>query len=123
MAGSTEAGTAIAVDATGAAYVTGATSSTDFPVTAGALQTTNLGGGNDAFVAKLNPEGSALVYSTYLGGTGYDTGSGIALDNGGNAYVTGSTSSSDFPTRNPLQPTIGGVGTNAFVAKINPAGS
>lgn len=104
MVGSPEAGTAIAVDATGAAYVTGATSSADFPVTAGALQTTNLGGGDDAFVAKLNPAGSALVYSTYLGGSSIDYATGIAVDFLGNAYVTGYTASYDFLSLRAVQP-------------------
>ena len=122
MAGSTEAGTGIAVDATGAAYVTGATSSTDFPVTAGALQTTNLGGGDDAFVSKLNPAGSALVYSTYLGGSSVDFATGIAVDFVGNAYVTGYTASYDFLSLRALQP--GNAGPyDAFLSKLNPAGT
>ena len=69
------------------------------------------GGGvhiGDAFVTKFNPTGSALVYSTYLGGSGDDQGYGIAVDSSGNAYVTGLTSSTDFPTMNPLQPANGG---------------
>jgi hypothetical protein len=116
-------GNAIAVDSSGNAYVTGATGSTDFP-TVNPLQSTNAGGQNgwDAFVAKLNPTGSALVYSTYLGGGGLDDGNGIAVDSSGSAYVTGQTNSSNFPTMNPLQPTLGGC-CNAFAAKINPAGS
>jgi hypothetical protein len=89
-------GYGIAVDAAGDAYVTGWTS-TDFPTTPGAYQTT-YGGADDAFVTKLNPTGTALVYSTYLGGTGDEQGFGIAVDAGGNAYVTGYTSSADFPT-------------------------
>ena len=67
--------------------------------------------------------GSALVYSTYLGGSGADGGNGIAVDSSGNAYVTGSTNSTNFPTMNPLQPAIGGSGQNAFVTKLNPSGS
>ena len=113
-------GQGIAVDAAGNAYVMGWTLSTDFP-TANPLQR-NSGGGSDAFVAKLNPAGSALVYSTYLGGSGDDFGSGIAVDAAGNAYVTGETSSPDFPTANPVQPSPGG-NWDAFVAKLNPAGS
>jgi Beta-propeller repeat len=122
MAGSPETGTAIAVDATGAAYVTGATSSSDFPVTAGALQTTNLGGGDDAFVSKLNPAGSALVYSTYLGGSSVDYATGIAVDFAGNAYVTGYTASYDFLSLRALQP--GNAGSyDTFLSKLNPAGT
>ena len=84
-------GQGIAVDAAGNAYVTGLTQSTDFPTTPGAFQTTYGGGEFDAFVTKLNPTGTALVYSTYLGGSGYDYGRGIAVDTAGNAYVTGVT--------------------------------
>jgi Beta-propeller repeat len=117
-------GKGIAVDATGNAYLTGATSSTDFP-TANALQP-NLGGGGaiNAFVTKINASGSALVYSTYLGGSFSDSGSAIALDAFGNVYVTGSTGSSNFPTVNPLQSAPGRIGAfNAFVSKINAPGS
>jgi hypothetical protein len=99
----------------GHAYVAGSTSSTDFP-TMNALQPI-YGGAYDAFVTKLNPAGSALVYSTYLGGSGYDIGTSIAVDGSGNAYVAGFTSSTDFPTKNPLQPAFGGE-YDAFVAKI-----
>ncbi len=129
----------IAVDTSGNAYVTGQTDSVDFP-TIGAVQ--NSGGGNckdplgnsfvcfDAFVAKLNPAGSALVYATYLGGRDDDHGTGIAVDSAGNAYVTGYTVSTNFPTINAFQGTLGGGNCgsslpciHAFVAKLNPAGS
>ena len=113
-------GFGIAVDSGGNAYVTGGTSSTDFPTTPGAFQTV-CGGCENAFVAKINPTGSALVYSTYLGGSGGDSGRGIAVDSADNAYVAGFTST-DFPTKNPLQATYGG-NIDAFVAKINPTGS
>jgi hypothetical protein len=113
-------GFGIAVDSSGSAYVTGWTNSTDFP-TMNPLQPAN-GGSDDAFVAKLNPAGSALVYSTYLGGSGADQGAGIAVDGSGNAYVTGTTQSTDFPTMNPLQPSYGG-NYDAFVAKLNATGS
>jgi len=112
---------AIAVDTAGNAYVTGATLSPDFP-TVHPLQPT-LRSAEDAFVAKLNATGSALVYSTYLGGSDYDEGIGIAVDAGGAAYVIGTTGSFDFPTVHPLQPTLGGGGTNAFVAKLAANGS
>jgi hypothetical protein len=115
----------IAVDGAGNAYVTGRTGSSDFPVV-NPLQPSNHGSSN-AFVTKFNPAGSALVYSTYLGGSGGDGGGGIAVDGVGNAYVAGTTYSADFPTSNSLQASNLAYGsannTNAFVAKINPAGS
>lgn len=112
-------GYGIAVDSSGNAYVTGDTSSQDFP-TVDALEPTP----HNAFVAKLNPTGSALVYSTYLGGSGFDHGYSIAADSSGDAYVTGATTSADFPTANPLQATDHSAhGYNAYVAKFNPAGS
>ena len=116
-------GNGIAADSTGNAYVTGLTASANFPVTPGAFQTTcaNASSCASAFVAKINPLGSALVYSTYLGGTGGDYATGIAADSAGNAYVTGTTGSG-FPTMNPLQPNYGG-NEDAFVTKINPSGS
>ena len=94
--------------------------STNF-ATAGAYQTVNAGG-NDAFVAKLNAAGSALVYATYLGGSGDDRGLGIAVDGSGNAYVTGVTASTNFPTLNAYQSAYGGNG-DAFVTKFNASGS
>jgi hypothetical protein len=106
----------IAVDGQGAAYVIGETQSTNFP-TANPIQPSNAGG-LDAFVSKLNPTGSALVYSTYLGGSGNDSGWSIALDTANNAFVTGYTASLDFPVTNPFQPASAG-GTDAFIAKIN----
>jgi len=105
---SAEMGTAIAVDAAHNAYVTGSTSSTNFPITAGALQTA-LAGGGDAYVSKLNATGSALVYSTYLGGSADDLGAGIAVDASGNADVAGYTNSLNFPTTpNAFQPSLRG---------------
>jgi hypothetical protein len=112
-------GRGIAVDGSGNAYLTGSTSSTDFP-TQDPIQP-NLAGPRDAFVTKINPSGDVHVYSTYLGGGDYDTGSGIAVDGSGNVYLTGSTSSTDFPTWNPIQPNNGGS-ADAFVTKINPSG-
>jgi hypothetical protein len=116
-------GFAIAVDNAGSTYLTGVTSSGNFPTTPGAFQT-SLGGRSNAFVTKINPAGSALVYSTYLGGNADDNyfgAAGIAVDSKGNAYVTGGTDSSNFPTKNPLQPY--GGGNDAFVSKINSTGS
>jgi hypothetical protein len=116
----------IAVDQVGNAYVTGVTASTDFTTTTSAFQSA-ISGSFDAFAAKFNPAGSALVYSTYLGGSGDETGLGIALDPAGNAYLSGNTTSTDFPTRNPVQPTLGGSGPNnlpdAYLAKLDAAGS
>jgi hypothetical protein len=137
-----DAGTAIAVDAAGNAYIAGYTNSGNFPVIH-PLQS-SIGGGTctyatgalpcyDAFVAKLNPAGSQLLYSTYLGGEGDDSANGIAVDSAGNAYVTGQTNSSKFPTVNAVQPTLGGgicggaalaaPCHDAFVTKIDAAGN
>jgi len=119
-------GNSIAVDSAGDAYVTGQTGSTDFPTTPGAFQTVCnacAAGHETAFVTKLNPSGSALVYSTFLGGHIGEVGSGIVVDSSDNAYVTGATSSSNFPvTPGSFQLTNGG-NTNAFVTKLNPTGS
>ena len=119
-------GYGIAIDTSGNAYVTGETFSSDFPTTSGSFQTA-FGGFYDAFVSKLNPVGSALVYSTFLGGSGYDGGSGIAVDALGNAYITGTTSSSNLPTTPGAFQTIyaGGWGSfgDAFVSKLNATGS
>jgi hypothetical protein len=117
-----DADTGIAVDGSGNAYVTGYTYSSDFPTMAGAFQTT-LGGGEDAFVTKLNATGNALVYSTFLGGSSDDVGAGIAVDGSGNAYVTGETFSSNFPTTPNAFQTIGGGLEDAFVAKLNASGT
>jgi hypothetical protein len=112
----------IPVDALSNAYVTGVTLSSDFPTTPGAFQT-RLRGNNNAFVTKLNSAGSSLLYSTYMGGSGGDEGSDIAVGTSGNAYVTGVTVSSDFPTTpGAFQTTYGGK-LDAFVAKLNAAGS
>lgn len=110
-------------DSTGNAYVGGETMSTDFPTTAGAFQTTNHGS-LDGFVTKINPTGSALVYSTYLGGSVDDELFGIAVDPFGEAYVAGSTQSTDFPVANAFQPhtPAGFNGDIGFVSKFNPAG-
>ncbi len=125
-----EAGHGIAVDASGNSYVTGRTDSSDFP-TKLPFQPTN-GGSVDAFVTKLNATGSAFIYSTYLGGSGFENDAdfdflarrvgGIAVDASDNAYVTGSTTSSDFPTANPFQPASGGS-YDVFITKLNATGS
>ncbi len=113
----------IVVDSSGNAYVVGATASTNFPTSSPFQAAHAAGGGNDAFVTKLNPSGAALVYSTYLGGTGAnDVGRGIAVDDSGNVYVTGNTSSNDFPLESPFQASFA-FSTSAFVTKFNPAGS
>jgi hypothetical protein len=119
-----DTGRGLAVDFSGNVYVTGWTDSPDFP-TENPLQPTLRGGSNagtDAYVAKLDPTGLALIYATYLGGSGDDFGFGMAVDDWGNAYLTGGTNSSDFPTMNAFQPTLGGVG-DAYVAKLDPTGS
>ncbi len=118
-----DVGNGIAVDSSGNAYVTGATASTNFPLQS-ALQGA-YGTNTDAFVTKLNSTGTALVYSTYLGGGLFDAGASIAVDAAGNAYVTGqtdSTSPTPFPTASPTQAALGG-GFDAFVSEINAAGS
>lgn len=98
----------VALDAAGEATIVGSTSSRDFPITAGALQTSFAGGTLDAFVTRLDRSGSKAVYSTYLGGGDEDRGQGIAVDAAGNALVTGSTASRDFPTSQALQPANAG---------------
>ena len=112
--------TGVAVDSGGNSYVTGWTEALDFPI-AGALQAANRGG-VDAFVAKFNPTGTALVYATYIGGGGDDRAAGIAVDSSGDAYVTGSTASSDFPLAAAIRPALGGSKT-AFVLKLNAVGN
>ena len=112
----------IAVDSSGAVYVAGQTASTSFPVTSGAFQIAYQGGQSDCFVSKLNPAGTALVYSTFLGGSVLDTCAGIALDSSNNAYVAGTTYSSNFPLHAPVFSGLAGSAT-AFVAEINSSGT
>lgn len=112
-------GNAIAVDGQGNAYVTGQTRSVDFPVVPG-LQP-QLTDGADAFVAKLDPSGSHLVYATYIGGSRDDAAEGIAVDATGSVYLTGWTNSSNFPTRTPIQSELAG-GDDIFVLKLEPSG-
>lgn len=115
-----DVGSGIGVDSSGAAYVAGSTNSDNFP-TASPIQPTRAGL-TDAFVTKLSADGSTLVYSTFLGGTGDDQASDLSLDSSGKAYVTGTTTSSDFRLANALQATFGG-GTDGFVAVVDSAGS
>jgi hypothetical protein len=115
-------GKAIAVDGSGNAYVTGYTESTDYDVTPGAFQTTN-GGSRDVFVTKLNATGTALVYSTYIGGSGGDEGNAIAVDGSGNAYVTGRTTSPDYDVTPGAFQTTNGGGEDVFVTKLNATGT
>ena len=116
-----DTGNDLTVDSGGNAYVAGGTGSTNFPTTAGAFDTTS--DGNDAFVTKFNANGSALVYSTVLGGTDSDSASGVILDTAGNAWLAGGTSSADFPvTADAADPTFNGMG-DAFIAKLNASGS
>jgi hypothetical protein len=124
-----EEANSIAVDTEGKVYVTGYTANDDFPTTQNAFQPEYGGGispyllGADVFVTKLNPTGNGqndLVYSTFLGGSDNEWGRGIAVDSGGNIYVTGTTRSVNFPKKNPLQETMGGD-IDAFVAKIDPS--
>ncbi|HWT03106.1 MAG TPA: Ig-like domain-containing protein [Pyrinomonadaceae bacterium] len=112
----------IAIDAAGNSYITGVASNYLFPVTPGAFQTTN--GGSDAFVTKLNPFGSALVYSTFLGGGPQsDRGFGIAVDPDGNAYVTGQTQNAAFPVTPGAFDVTYNNGEDAFVTKLNADGT
>jgi len=144
---SDDCGNAIAVDSAGNAYITGFTDSVNFPTVKGSFQTAfgGLGTSNqysqdfgDAFITKLNPTGTALVYSTFLGGSNDDVGDAIAVDSSGDVYVGGATLSTNFPTVNPFQATFHGGGGSqefgltpapfiafgdGFVAKLNPAGS
>ncbi len=114
-------GRGIAADPAGNAYVTGVTWAPDFPTTSGAFQSVTPGVG-DVFVSKVKPDGSAFVYSTFLGGSNYEYGYAIVADQWGNAYVTGSTYSTNFPIKMGFQPTFGGGQQDAFVTKFKPTG-
>jgi hypothetical protein len=118
--GASDDGRGIVADAAGNMYLTGATGSTTFPI-ANAYQPQTAGQG-DAFITKLNPAGNTLIYSTYLGGSDSDMPTGIALDATGNVYLTGSTSSTNFPVLNAFQSQRRGT-TDGFITKLNAAGS
>ena len=134
-----DGGRAIAIDSSGNSYVTGLVGTIGFPTTPGAFQTVKKSPVTNAFVAKFNPTGSALLYSTLLGGSGgaqvmdgcvSDVGLGIATDQGGNAYVTGQTSSVDFPiTATTIEPVCNAgqgrkcVAFVSFVTEVNPTGT
>jgi len=115
-----DAGYGVTVDGAGAAYVTGSTDSANFPTAGGQGA---YGGDEDAFVAKLNPSGSALVYSTYIGGSGDNGGNPFGVDSSGAVYITGWTNSTNFPTVNALQSAYGGGPNDAFLTKLNAAGN
>lgn len=125
-----DGGRRIAVDSSGNAYVTGSTCSADFPIVNSAQASFGSKGGSgcDAFAAKLDPTGAALIYSTYIGGSSDEYGLAISVDSSGNAYVAGSTTSTDFPTANPLQAELGrcadtnSLCRDAFVTKLNASG-
>jgi hypothetical protein len=114
-------GIGIAVDSTGSAYITGQ-AAPGHPTTPGAFQIVS-GGNSEAFVTKLNATGTALVYSTFLGGSGFDVGSKIALDSGANAYVTGRAEGGFPVTPGAFQTSLGGGSSDAFVTKLNSTGT
>lgn len=115
--------TGVKVDSAGNAYITGAGGRNGFPTTPGAFQTASSPGSNPiGFVTKFNNNGSALIYSTLLGGTNWDEGNGIDIDTAGNAYVVGQTFSTDFPLSNAYQSTLNGP-ANVFVSKLNSSGT
>lgn len=117
-----DSGRAIAIDASGSSYITGVTWSRDFPTTSGALKPTPIGQG-DVFVAKLNASGTGLIYSTYMGGSGADTATAIAVDTTGNSYIAGYTSSTDFPVFRAIQTAFRGGFNDGFVFALNASGS
>jgi hypothetical protein len=119
---SDDGGTAIALDSSLNLYIAGSTSSSNFPVTSGAAQT-GFGGVQDGFVSKLNSTGSALIYATYVGGSGSDSANAIAVDGSGNAYISGGEQSMDFPTTPGAFQTTTSDGLDAFVAKLNASGT
>jgi hypothetical protein len=119
--GNDDAANAIAIDQSGNAYITGQTTSNDFPTHSPGQGAS--GGGYDAFVAKIDPSGSTLIYSTYFGGDGDDSGAGIAVDGSGQVYITGRTDSTNIPTTSGVYQNSYRGDTDAFVAKLNASGS
>jgi hypothetical protein len=117
-----DVGWGIGVDSTGAVYVAGDADSTNFPTTPGAFDTTQ-NGSVDAFVTKLNPAGSALVYSTFIGGTSFDSSTALAVDGSGNAYIAGYGTSTDYPTTAGAFDTSYNQGWDVFVTKLNSSGT
>jgi hypothetical protein len=118
-------GESVAVDSHGYAYVTGWTRSLSFPRTSGQLNCHDAPTCShyDVFVTKINPAGTAVIYSTFIGGSGDDWGRNIVVDTSGNTYVTGPTSSTDFPLVNAFQTNYGGGSTDAFFFKLDPTGT
>jgi len=114
---------ALAIDPSGNVYMAGATASTDFPVVNALQPAAGAGTGGDGFVAKIDPTGTALIYSTYIGGSGVDDVAAIAVDRAGAAYIAGVTNSTDFPLMSPVQSQYGGGFLDAFAAKIRADGS
>jgi hypothetical protein len=119
---STDVGNDIAIDGSGNAYITGGTISTNYYITPGAFQTSN-GGSYDVFVTKLNSTGTGLIYSTYIGGSSYDYGFGIAIDGSGNAYITGTTNSTDYYITPGAFQTTNGGSQDVFVTQLNSTGT
>ncbi len=118
--GNHDEGKALALDSSGAVYITGITTSADFPTTEGAFQ--RVPQYQDAFISKVSADGTKLIYSTLLGGHGYDLALAIAVDSAGRAHVTGMTESTDFPLKNALKSELGEP-WDVFVTKFNAAGS